>query len=264
MKIGFIGYGNLAKAIARGLLKQEQYELFASSPSLAAGTTREGIQTHFDNQITARHADILILAVKPKMMSAVLEEINPVLPKETLLVSVAAGLTLEWFEAHTNPGQAVIRTIPNTPASIGLSATPLIANVHVSSQQKQSVEDIFNRIGITTWAHHEDELNVFTALSASGPAYVFLFIETLVDAAVKLGLEEAIAKTFAIQMVKGATELAFQSDLTLKQLRERVATPGGTTAAALNVLHNKLDELMLLALKAAANRSIELGMKENR
>lgn len=259
MNISFIGFGNLGKAIARGLTQQNHYAIYASAPSLAKGITPDGIITDSDNIWCAQQSNIIILAVKPKLMQTVLDEIRPFIAKDTLLISLAAGLTLDWFKQHTQPEQAVIRTIPNTPASIGLSATPLIANSHVSELQKQAAETIFKSIGITTWAHREDDMNAFTALSASGPAYVFLFIQSLIDAAVDLGLEAAIAKTFALQMVKGATELAAHSELSLQELTTRVATPGGTTAAALNVLNNSMEVLIQKALHAAANRARELG-----
>ena len=126
--------------------------------------------------------------------------------------------------------------MPNTPASVGLAATPMIANEHTSSKQKQQAELIFSQIGITTWAKNEEDMDSFTALSGSGPAYVFLFMEAMIEAAVALGLNESIAKTFTFQTFNGALKLAQNSDLSLTQLRTKVTSPGGTTAAALD--HN--------------------------
>lgn len=259
MHISIIGYGNLAKAIVNGLLKNKQHRLSVSSPSLTPGETQEGLYTHCDNKEIIQNADVIILAVKPKVMAEVLQEISHQVPEHCLFISVAAGLSLEWFRKRTKPGQALIRTIPNTPATIGKAATPMIANEYVSDLQKHYAEEIFNSIGITTWALKEEDINTFTALSASGPAYVFLFMETLIEAAVKLGLEKATATQFAIQMVIGAAELAQISELDLSQLKKRVATPGGTTAAALDVLETNLHQLVFAALSAAKNRSIELG-----
>lgn len=258
MKITIIGYGNLAKAIAQGLLKSNQHVISVSSPSLSQGE-HNGIKTHYDNKEGIIDAEVIILAVKPKIMRDVLLEINPYIPKKCLMISVAAGLTLDWFKNQCNPMQAVVRTIPNTPAMIGMAATPMIANEYTSSRQKNQADEIFNSIGISAWAKQETDMDVFTALSASGPAYVFLFIETLIKAAKALGLDETIATQFALQMVSGSALLAQQSDLNLKQLRERVATPSGTTAAALNVLDEGLYSLVFSALSAAKHRSIELA-----
>lgn len=259
MKVSFIGYGNLAQAIARRLANHKEYTLAASSPSLSVTINSQNVHTHFDNKEIIKQAEIIILAVKPKLMSSILKEINPFLPPDSLLISVAAGLTLDWFKKHCNPKQAVIRTIPNTPAAIGQAATPMIANEFTSALQKQWAEQLFSHVGITTWAQKEDDMDSFTALSASGPAYVFLFIDALVQASQELGLDESIAKSFAIQMVSGAVALVKQSDLSLVELREKVATPGGTTAAALNVLHDKMENLILSALTAAKHRSQELA-----
>ncbi|KTD66417.1 pyrroline-5-carboxylate reductase [Legionella shakespearei] len=262
MKICFIGYGNMAKAIARGLRKQGSHHIAASAPSLTIGINNENISTHYDNKEQAKNAEIIILAVKPAQMSAVLQEITPLLLPNCLLISVAAGLSLSWFAKRCRPNQAVIRTMPNTPAAISLGATPLIANEHTSPEQKIQAELIFSQIGLTAWAKSEAEMDVFTALSGSGPAYVFLFIEALIDAAVSLGLEPTIAKTFALQTAAGAIKLAENSDLSLSQLRTKVTSPGGTTAAALNELHGQLDALILKAMEAAKRRSQELGAVE--
>ena len=259
MKISFIGYGNMAKAIASGLKQQELYSLSASAPSLAEGVNKDQIHTHHDNKEIIKEAQIIILAVKPMKMSSVLNEITPILPPGCLLISIAAGLSLSWFAKHCRQNQAIIRTMPNTPASVGLSATPMIANEFTSTTQKKQAELIFAQIGLTTWVENEEDMDTFTALSGSGPAYVFLFMEAMIDAAVALGLNEPIAKAFMLQTLNGALKLAQNSDLSLTQLRTKVTSPGGTTAAALAVLHEKLDTLILEAMKAAKQRAHELG-----
>lgn len=262
MRICFVGYGNMAKAIARGLNKQGSYQISASAPSLTPGVNNEHINTHYDNKEQTKDAEVIILAVKPAQMSAVLKEINPVILPDCLLISVAAGLSLGWFAKRCRPNQAIIRTMPNTPAAIGLGATPMVANEYTNTEQKKQAELIFSQTGLTAWAINEEEMDVFTALSGSGPAYVFLFIEALIDAAVSLGLEPSIAKTFALQTAAGAIKLAENSDLSLSQLRTKVTSPGGTTAAALNELHGQLDALILRAMEAAKQRSQELGAVE--
>lgn len=259
MNISFIGYGNMAKAIARRLIEQGSYSLSAAAPSLTVGINKDLIRTHHDNKEIIKDADIIILAVKPTQMSLILNEITPTLPPECLLISVAAGLSLSWFAQHCRKNQALIRTMPNTPASVGLAATPMIANENTSSEQKQQAELIFSTIGLITWAKKEEDMDTFTALSGSGPAYVFSFLEAMIDAAVALGLNESIAKTFTLQTFAGALKLAQNSDLSLTQLRTKVTSPGGTTAAALCILHDQLDELILAAMNAAKNRAHELG-----
>lgn len=260
MNISFIGFGNMAKAIARGLAKQGVHTLYASSPSLSLGINKDKIHTHHDNKAFLKAADVLILAVKPAQMSTVLEEIALLIPPHCLLISVAAGLNLDWFMQRCKVNQAIIRTMPNTAAAIGMSATPLIANKHTNAEQKKWAETIFSSIGLTAWADVEEELDTFTALSGSGPAYVFLFMESMINAAVALGLKEPIARAFTLQTIFGAINLAQSSELSLSELRTRVTSPGGTTAAALQVLHNQLDSLLLAAMEAAKNRSHELGI----
>lgn len=260
MNISFIGYGNLAKAIVHGLLKQKIYTISVSSPSLSEGITPEGIHTFNTNKAAISHANAIILAVKPAQMLTVLQDVASDIPPNCVIVSVAAGLQLPWFAQHLPSKQAIIRTMPNTPASIGLGATPLFANAWVSEAQKQQVEAIFASVGITTWAQNERDMDTFTALSGSGPAYVFYFMEALVETAVKLGLDEQVAKAFSLQTMAGALGLAQKSDEGFAQLRAKVTSPGGTTAAALGVLEGQLDGLMLRAMQAAKVRAEELGV----
>jgi pyrroline-5-carboxylate reductase len=259
MNISFIGFGSMAKAIVHGLIKEQQHQLSASAPSLTIGVNKDQIHTHHDNKIVIKDAEVVILAVKPAQMDAVLKEITPTLPTKCLLISVAAGLPLSWFATRCSKSQALIRTMPNTPASVGLAATPMIANHHTTSEQKQKAEYIFSTIGFNHWVSNEEDMDTFTALSGSGPAYVFLFIEAMVDAAVALGLDRSISKQFALQTCKGALKLAEKSDLSLSELRSNVTSPGGTTAAALKVLQFNLDKLILSAMVAAKSRAHELG-----
>lgn len=259
MNISFIGFGSMAKAIARRLVQEKKHQLSASAPSLVPGINQEGIQTHFDNKHFLKDCQIVIFAVKPMKMDAVFHEIVAEIPSECLIISVAAGLTLDWFTKRITKPHALIRTMPNTPASIGLGATPMIANQTVSKEQKLWAESIFSTIGIIHWVSNEEQMDTFTALSGSGPAYMFSFVAAMAKSAVRLGLEASIAKQFAIQTGIGALKLAENSDLSLSELRTQVTSPGGTTAAALNVLDEHLDELIHASLQAAKNRSQELG-----
>ncbi|WP_028388268.1 pyrroline-5-carboxylate reductase [Legionella fairfieldensis] len=261
MKISFIGFGNLAKILAQSLATDDNYQIYASSPSLSVGKTREGIITHYDNLEIIADAEIIILAVKPVNMSAVLTQINTKLPENCLIISVAAGLTLAWLAQHCPKEQAIIRSMPNIAIAIGKGATPLFANSSVTPPQKRCAEQIFKRCGIITWATQETEMDVFTALSGSGPAYIFLFLEAMIDAAKHLGLNEEIAKIFALQTMDGALNLAMNSSLELSTLRKKVTSPAGTTAAAIDILQQQgFAQLIFKAMNAATERANQLGL----
>lgn len=259
MRIGFVGYGNMAKAIARGLMKQSLFTISAAAPSLTIGTNNEGVITHHDNKAILQEIDVLILAVKPDKMALVLEEINPFLPSDCLLISIAAGLTLDWFAVRLSPKQALIRSMPNTPATVGLAATPLCANPHTSLKQKEAAELIFSSIGLYTWLENEAKMDHYTAVFGCGPAYVFLFLDALIQAAHQLGIEAETARIFAIQTLEGACKLAKSSPLSIRKLKENVTSLGGVTAAALAVLEPPLTELIFSAVHAAVLRAEEIG-----
>lgn len=260
MKIGFIGFGRMAQAIAAGLSQNKAHKLWASSPSLTPGVNSQGIHTDCDNVAQLHNTDALLLAVKPLQMANVFVEIKDNIPKSCVLISIAAGIRLSWFDASANQALPIVRAMPNIAATVSQSATPLCANQYVNEEQKQRTTSIFNSIGLTTWVQDEQLLDVFTALSGSGPAYVFLFVEALTEAAMALGLEKNIAKAFTLQTLNGALSLAQNSALTLAELREQVTSPGGTTQAALEVLiHHGFDKLLKMAMSAACNRARELG-----
>lgn len=260
MKISIIGFGNMARAIAHGLLRDKGLHLYAASPSLSIGVNHDGVHTHFNNQAIIPNADVVILAVKPAHMEAVLTEIKPLLSTNQLVISVAAGLTLDWFLHNLPKKIPLIRAIPNLAARYGQSATPLIANDHVSSIQIQTAERVFLSNGIITWASNESELDAFTALSGSGPAYFFAFINAMVEAGVFLGLPEDIAHSFAIQTAEGAVTLAKNGNQNLISLQKAVTSKGGTTEKALDVFQNNhLNDIVLSAMTAAFNRSKEIS-----
>ena len=259
MKISFIGFGNMAKAMSKGFLHDKNNQLRAAAPSLPIGINEDGIQTYSDNLAVISDADILILAVKPAQMSMVLAQISPNLPSKCLVISIASGIPLSWFETH-RPNTAIIRAMPNIAAAIGKGATPLIANEFVSHQQKQWAEKLLTSIGIITWATTESDIDAFTALSGSGPAYVFLFMEAMIKSAIALGIPDDTAKSFTLQTFEGALSLARESTLDLAELRKTVTSPAGTTAAAIEVLtRHGFDKLIHDAMKAAYDRAKVLG-----
>lgn len=260
MKISFIGYGNIAKAIVPGLLKDKTYRIKAAAPSLPTDINEYGVQTYSDNLSVIPEADVIILAVKPALMSSVLGNINSaIIPKHCVVISIASGLSLSWFEKYL-PQCAVVRAMPNIAAAMGKSATPMIANSHTTQPQLQIVESIFTRLGLITWVDNESDIDAFTALSGSGPAYIFLFMEAMIKAGVKLGINENVAKSFALQTVNGALGLATQSKLSISELRKTVTAPAGTTAAALEVLtRHHFEGMIEEAMQAACERAKQLG-----
>lgn len=262
MNISFIGYGNMAKAIVNGLRSNKAYELRASSPSLPSGTDKNGTQTCSDNLAVIHDADVLILAVKPANMNTVVAQIDTSkLPADCVIISVASGLNLSWFEKHL-PKTAIIRAMPNVASALGQGATPLVANKFVTKKQQQTAEIIFTNLGLVTWVQNENDINAFTALSGSGPAYVFMFMEAMIKAAVALGIAEDVAKSFALQTFKGALGLATETELTLSELRKTVTSPAGTTAAAIEVLNQHgFDAMIDKAMRAACERARQQGEK---
>ncbi|ASQ46836.1 pyrroline-5-carboxylate reductase [Legionella clemsonensis] len=259
MKISFIGFGNMAQAIARGLSVNKGYQILAASPSLPSGVNEEGIITSPSNLEIIRNAEIIILAVKPDKIGEVLQEIGQELPTNSLLISIAAGVKIASLEKYCRKKQAIIRSMPNLAISIAKGATPLIANLSSSSQHKQWAEEIFQSLALIHWTANENDLNCFTALSGSGPAYIFLLMEAMIDAAKKSGLDEEVAQAFTLQTFRGALGLA-NKNKNISTLREEVTSPGGTTAAALAVLNNHdFHALIHEAMKAAVKRAEDLS-----
>ncbi|MFY7697238.1 MAG: pyrroline-5-carboxylate reductase [Legionella sp.] len=260
MKIGFIGFGNIAKAIATGLTKNSQHQLYASSPSLAIGKNSYDVHTHHDNLSVAASADIIILAVKPMQVATVMAELSPILTENCLLISVISGVSLAWFDKQTDNDFAIVRAMPNIAVQLGTGAIPLFANQHTSEAQRVIVEELFSPLGLITWAQHEHEIDIYTALSGSGPAYLFKFMEAMAAAANTLGLEPEIVQAFTLQTCLGACSLAQQNNGDVVKLRQQITSVAGTTAAALEVFaKHHLDDIVLSAMQAAYERSKELG-----
>lgn len=259
MKIAFIGFGNMAKAIAQGFHKEENDRLIAASPSLQQDLS-DDIQTTNDNLEAIIDADVIILAVKPKQVVTVMKQIGLHLPDSSLLLSVVAGVTLQTLAAFCKPHQAIVRSMPNIAIEVQKGATPLVANVHTQNSHQQTVERLFAASSLCSWLDDESLMNAFTALSGSGPAYVFLFIESLINGAKALGIEPHLAKVFAMQTISGALAMLDKTDFSPATLRERVTSPHGTTAAALEVLQEQhFSASLMSAMHAANTRADELG-----
>jgi pyrroline-5-carboxylate reductase len=214
-----------------------------------------------DNAEAAAGAEVIILAVKPQVMAEATDSIaTAVQANGALVISIAAGVTIASMQARLGPQAAVVRCMPNTPALLGCGASGLFANIHVSSQQRDYAEHILSAVGITCWVPTEKALNAVTALSGSGPAYFFLFMEAMIDAGCELGLDRDTATALALQTGLGAARMALENDVDLVELRRRVTSPGGTTERAVASFEQEgLRHLVTSAMRAAADRAAEMA-----
>lgn len=203
----------------------------------------------------------LVLAVKPQVMASVAPACVRLVGAETLVLSIAAGKSIASFEAIFGQQAGIVRSMPNTPAAIGLGASVLVANPAATAAQRALAADLLSAVGIVEWIDDEEQMHAVTALSGSGPAYVFLLIESMAAAGRRLGLDADLAMRLARTTVSGSGELARRSAAPAAQLRIDVTSPGGTTAAALSVLmaEDGMGALLERALTAAATRSRELA-----
>lgn len=262
MNICFIGYGNMAKALAQSFSQKANHAIYASAPSLTEGQLSNGVFTHSSNLAFLSKADLVILAVKPVKAAEVLKEIVDKLPTSAVLLSIAAGLSLDWLAKHCKPQQLIVRGMPNTPIAVGEGATPFIANDYIKEAQKNAIESLFKPVSLTIWLNHEEDMNAFTALSGSGPAYVYLFLEALAEAGQHLGLSQNIATEFALQTASGALSLLKKTALSPQTLRRQVTSPGGTTEAAIEKLQEQgFTAIIQEALEAACKKAQQLGTK---
>jgi pyrroline-5-carboxylate reductase len=265
-QISFIGCGNMTTAIIHGLIGQgmSPSNIQASNRSpekLTKINASTNILTTTDNYQAAKFADILILAVKPQILPQICEQLKSIDLSNKLIISVAAGITTDKILKLLEQPVAVIRAMPNTPATISEGATGLFANQQTSQSQKHTAESIFLAIGQAEWVEQESLIDVVTAIAGSAPAYVFLFIQAMVEQAVEDGLDEKCARNLATQAVLGASKLAqIKSGVALQDLRQAVTSPGGTTAAAIaSFEQNDFSNIIKKAVYAATTRGKELG-----
>ncbi len=206
-------------------------------------------------------ADAIIVAVKPQVAAEALPELAPLVGAPTVVVSIMAGRTLAFLESALPPATAIVRAMPNTPAAIGRGITVAVGNKHVTPAQKELADRLLAATGAVEWITDEGHMDAVTAVSGSGPAYVFLLAEALARAGVAAGLPEALAEKLARLTVAGSAELLNNTPEDAATLRQNVTSPGGTTAAALAVLmaSDGLEPLMTRAVAAATKRSRELA-----
>jgi pyrroline-5-carboxylate reductase len=205
---------------------------------------------------------VIVVAVKPQVMDAAFPSLARLAGKATVVLSIAAGRTIAGFEKHLAGGSAVVRSMPNTPAAIGRGIAVAVPNAYVTPAQKAACDALLRAVGEVAWIDDESLIDAVTAVSGSGPAYVFYLAECLADAAVKAGLAPQLAQKLARATVAGSGELLYRSDLGADVLRQNVTSPGGTTFAALQVLMAEkvgLSDLMREAVAAATRRSRELA-----
>lgn len=263
-KLGFIGAGNMAEAMMRGLLRSglvTPSDLWASDVNterLAQLRETHGLHTGTNLEV-ARAADVVVLAVKPQIMDRVLREIAPEIGRERVVISIAAGVPVEAIERRLHPPTRIIRSMPNTPALVSQGATALAPGPHATEEDLELAVRIFRSVGQTVVVD-ESQLDAVTGLSGSGPAYVFLVIEALADAGVKVGLSRKDAMTLATQTVLGSAHLLKETGLHPGVLKDQVTSPGGTTIAGLHTLEaGGLRTTLIDAVEAATRRAQELG-----
>jgi len=264
LKIAFIGGGNMASALIGGLLPDftapdHIHVVDVNQASLNRLETEFGVTTALSIDERIQAADVIVLAVKPQQLRDVIGALAPFIQHQ-LLLTIAAGIRTTDISRWLNSYPTIVRAMPNTPALIGKGITGLYAMPGVSAQQKEVADDILRSVGLTSWLDKEHLIDAVTAVSGSGPAYVFYFIEAMQEAAVKLGLSAEQGTQFAIETFEGAAQLAMHSNEPVAVLRERVTSKGGTTYAALTSMENsEVKPAIIRAIHAAAARGAELG-----
>lgn len=260
--VGFIGAGNMARSLAGGLLKNGwgNDQIILSDPEPAQRQAIEtvlGIKAFADNSEVAARADLLVLAVKPQILADVTKSLaSTVQKKKPLVISIAAGVRIEDIDRWLGGGLAIVRAMPNTAALIGSGASGLYANNRVNVGMRNQAESILRAVGVTVWLEDEFLMDVVTALSGSGPAYFFLVMEALEQAAIESGLDPKQARLLTLETAFGAAKMALEGHEEPAQLRRRVTSPGGTTEQAVKVLEEGgLRRLFKTAMQAAGDRA---------
>lgn len=267
--VAFIGGGVMGEAMIKSLLRSgalRPEQITLSEPN----TDRRGLvsdQYHVhacaDNASCARHADVVVLAVKPQVMDRVLEDLRGAVRPNALIFSIAAGISIDTLREGLGGHAYIVRVMPNTPAQIGQGISVWTCTNAVTDAQREQAIQILKAMGDEVFVEDEQYLDMATALSGTGPAYVFLFMEALIDAGVHMGFSRPIAERLVIQTIRGSIEYAAASKLHAAQLRNQVTSPGGTTAAALYQLEKGAFRTVISkAVWAAYERSVQLGRKK--
>ena len=265
VRVAFVGAGAMGAAMIGGLAGGDdinQGQVIASDRNedrLALVRDQFGVRTTFCNREAARDADVVVLAVKPQVLPAVLSELQGRIRDDALTLSIVAGASIATI-ASLLKHRAIVRTMPNTPAQVGEGMTVWTATPEVSQEQRAQAGTIVGALGRQLFVDDERFLDIATAISGTGPAYVFLMMEALIDAAVHLGFSRKDARELVVQTIRGAAIYAEHQPVHPAELRNRVTSPGGTTAEALYQLEKgSFRTIMSKAVLAAYNRSVSLG-----
>ncbi len=264
-KICFIGSGNMAEAIIKGILNAK---VFASDDIIASDTNEQRIEyiqskymirTTKNEPYIINKADIIVLAVKPQSLPAMMKDLSSYFRQDALIISILAGTTIKTIEKYFSGKSRIARIMPNLGAFVGKSVSALCFNEHILKKDKTTVETIFQSIGYTHFCEEKD-MDAVTAISGSGPAYLFHFMEIFVESAIKLGMTKDQAFSFCLETIEGALKLISLKTESPKALREKVTSKGGTTEAALNYLDSKnFAQILKSAITKAYDRSKALG-----
>ena len=264
--LAILGGGNMGRALIGGMLRRgtrpEHITVGESSPAAREALSADfGVQSTADNAAAVEPASVIVVAVKPQMAGAVLAPLQPALQRaRPVVISIAAGIRLAALESWCGAGVPVIRAMPNRPALVGAGATGLFAPASVAAAHREVAERVMQAVGEVIWVAAEDDLDVVTALSGSGPAYFFLLAELLTQGAIDLGLDPEAARRLAIATLHGAGQLAHSGDGDLARMRAEVTSKGGTTEAAVKAFEAAdLRGIVARALEAATRRGRELA-----
>ena len=265
-KIAFIGAGSMAEAIISGVISSnfiQADKVFvtnrANQDRLTELHKQYQVQSSHDKEEVIENADIVVLSMKPADVKSAIDPIKAFIKPNQLIISVIAGISTGYLSSLIGKNTPVIRVMPNTSASIGFSATALSKGYNVSDQHMKMAESLFQTIGTTVIVAEED-IHTVTAISGSGPAYVYYLVEAMEKAGVEAGLDQDIAKSLITQTILGAGKMLQQSGKSASTLREEITSPAGTTEAGIKTLATyDFQEAVIECIKSASNRSIELG-----
>ena len=265
IRFSFIGGGNMAEALLKGLLNGLHVKAACILATDVVPARRQylettyGIQTSADNGVAVEHSEVIILAVKPQIVPTVLEEIAPLLSPSKLVISIAAGVTLQTLQQILGMQRRVIRVMPNTPALVLAGAAGISPGSAATAQDIAMVERIFNAVGCAVVVS-DDLMDAVTGLSGSGPAFVFALIEALSDGGVLVGLPRQMATTLAAQTVLGAAKMVLETGKHPGELKDMVTSPAGTTIAGMHALESGgVRGVMMEVIRRATERSAALG-----
>ncbi|MGG0716597.1 pyrroline-5-carboxylate reductase [Robertmurraya massiliosenegalensis] len=266
-KIAMIGAGSMAEALISGMvekqfIKGEQIWVTNRSNKEKLNQLHEqyGVNPTYDFEEMLQDATVIMLAMKPKDVAQAVEQINPYLKNDTLLVSMLAGVSMQSIEMLAEHSIPLVRVMPNTSAAIGQSATALAANSIATEEQVHLIKTMFDTVGLTVYVE-EEQLDAVTGLSGSGPAYIYYLIEAMEKSAVEIGLEGELAQKLIVQTLIGAAGMVSKTTKPPEQLRKEVTSPGGTTEAGLKILkEHQVQEAFIQCIKEATSQSKRLGL----